>query len=59
MYAIVKHMIISHRGHTFESAGAINGYFDDPRMARNCANSLSRLLNKPVQVFGCSLTITL
>lgn len=59
MYTIIKHLIVSYRGHTFESVGAINGYFDDPRQARNCANSLSRLLQKPVPVCGCSLTVAL
>ncbi len=55
----IKTLVESFHGYTYEMAGMIAAFFDDPYEAKACAEHISRQLHKPVEVNGTSLVIVL
>lgn len=53
----IENLIRSFQGYSYEIAGILTAYFDDPVQARNCANEIAEAWRKPVQVTGTSVTI--
>ncbi len=55
----IKKLVESFHGYTYEMAGMIAAFFDDPCEARACAEHIVQQLHKPVEVNGTSLVIVL
>ncbi|MDD5036580.1 MAG: hypothetical protein PHE55_17700 [Methylococcaceae bacterium] len=51
-------LIRSCSGYVYETAGIINGFFDDPQKAKACAHKISRLVESEVSLCGCELTVS-
>lgn len=59
MYSLITQLIRTFNGYTYESAGVINGFFDDPQTARNCAHVIRTQVHGEVEVCGCKLAVSL
>lgn len=58
MFTQISQLIRASNGYVYESAGVINGYFDDPSRARECANLLTSRFNCQVNICGCELSVS-
>ncbi len=58
MDTLISQLIRSFHGYVYESAGVINGFFDDPRTARDCARQIKAQFNAEVEVCGCRLVVS-
>lgn len=59
MHSLISQLIRTFHGYAYESAGVINGFFDDPQTARNCARVIRTRLHSDVEVCGCKLAVSL
>lgn len=59
MHSVINQLIRSCNGYVYESAGLINGFFDDPQTARNCALNLRSQVRGQVEVCGCKVSVSL
>ncbi len=50
-------LIRSFQGYTYEVAGVLTAYFEDPEQARACAEKILEEWKKQVEVNGTSLTV--
>lgn len=55
----IETLVESFHGYTYEMAGMIAAFFDDPHDARACAEEISNEWHKPVEWSGTSLVILL
>ena len=57
MNSLITQLIHACHGYVYESAGTINGFFDDPETTAACANLIKERLSAEVQVCGCGLAV--
>ncbi|BCX81711.1 hypothetical protein MIT9_P1289 [Methylomarinovum caldicuralii] len=55
----LKRLVQSFHGYTYEMAGMLAAFFDDPQEARACAERITREWQRPVEVNGTSIVILL
>lgn len=55
----IKTLVESFHGYTYEIAGMIAAFFDDPYEARACAERIAKEWHKWVEVSGTSLVVVL
>ena len=54
---LLEQMIRAFHGHAHQSAGVLNGFFDDPEQARECARAITRYHHKQAEAVGTQVTI--
>ena len=59
MFTEISTVIRSSHGYVYETAGIINGFFDDPFVARQCAELLRTRYACQVLLCGCELSVSL
>lgn len=58
MFTQITNIIRASHGYVYESAGILNGFFDDPDLARQCAALLRHQFECQVQLCGCELSVS-
>lgn len=59
MNALIFSLIRAFRGYSYESAGMISGFFNDPEQAQACANRIRSVADTQVDVCGNQLSVSL
>ena len=59
MNYLITQLIRASHGYVYETAGIINGFFDDPAQAKACAFKIKTLFHSEVEVCGCKLAVSL
>ena len=54
---LLEQMIHAFHGQVYQSAGTLNGFFDDPERARECARAIALYHHKEAEVIGTQVTI--
>ena len=58
MFTQIAQLIRASRGYVYERGGTINGFFDDPGLARQCASLLRIRFACEVEICGCELSVS-
>lgn len=53
MFTQIAQIIRASQGYVYESAGVLTGFFDDPNLARQCAELLKVRFGYSVELCGC------
>jgi hypothetical protein len=56
---LITELIHSSKGYSHEVVGMIIGFFDDPEQARRCADDITVIAGKKVDVCGSRLSLSL
>lgn len=57
MTDLISILIQANKGYFYESAGAINAFFEDSEDTKACAEKIQSVINREVMVCGCQLSI--
>lgn len=59
MNMLINQLIRSCNGHSYETAGIISAFFNDPYQARACAQQIRSLVNAEIEICGSQLAVRL
>lgn len=57
MNAVILVLVRSFSGYSYETAGQIEGFFNDPVQAHACASEIETVTHKEVEVCGSQITV--
>ena len=58
MNNLIAGLIQSSKGYSHETVGVIIGFFDDPEQAYRCANKITELVGKTVEIYGSQISVS-